>query len=356
MIGTALLLLASSLATLSEREMIHQLEEDISRSRIRQGTVESLDHATSSGKTGLSVAHGFAITNDLIMRSREIVVESLKGLGHGDFVEDEGLTAEQIAEIMPVLRVTDTLMAFRPPAALKDFWESQVSLTRQYGIYAAADDEYRPYYEFMLHSTNAVIQAHSGGGDPGPDPTAHPRYPRPYDPRGLLNTPLPEFDPATGVYRPAWLVDAARRLVEAFPNLIAGDPGSWISAVPVDFPWGGLIWDNVSTVVGELPESAAFNIGANLSQNSGIWIAICGYYTDYNTRQHRYGASPRAGEYTLGSSAIAPGITISSYVLVRDLEQVQVLCPGKFPDENSIKRALEEMVRYFYRLESFTIP
>lgn len=184
----------------------------------------------------------------------------------------------------------------------------------------------------------------------------HPYYPRPYDPRELMSRNLPVFDTRTGVYRPAWLVDGARQLLARFPNLIAGDPRHWVTAIPVTYPWGGLIWDHATNLHNATPQ-AEFNIRANIAMNFGVWIASCGYAVRYTPNGPiRYVSSPLAYEYTTLRREIYPGRFINGYHPLRRLEQVSVLCPGKYRSEDDLKRSIEEHVRYHYQFPEFRLP
>lgn len=184
----------------------------------------------------------------------------------------------------------------------------------------------------------------------------HPYYPRPFDPRELMSRNLPVFDTQTGVYRPAWLVDGARQLLARFPNLIAGDPRHWITAIPVSYPWGGLIWDHVVNLRNTTPQ-ADFNIRANIGMNFGLWMAFCGYAVRYTPNGPiRYAASPFAYEYTTRRREIYPGMFINAYHPLRRLEAVSVLCPGKYRSEEDLKRSIEEYVHYHYQFPEFRLP
>lgn len=299
--------------------------------------------------------------------TRGQLFQSLRMLGHEVGESDEMLVTAQIEKLLSVYPTIIELTRIEPPKGREMIWQHALNEAKIYAVTSALDEAYRNQYIESLQKLGAIVShsiqvpsSSSQGGLPR-DPTQtsgvpydtpgdqHPYYPRPPDPRPFLAQSHPVFNPETGAYRPAWLVDGANQLLQKFPNLIAGDPSHWVSAVAVNYPWGGLIWDRVESVVGPLPESAAFNIRANLSQNFGIWMI-----SSNNARGLPMSSLARL--YTEGRCELATNITIPCYKAVRDLDFVYVVRPGAASSEEELKRRLEDEIRLNYQFPEFTLP
>lgn len=180
-----------------------------------------------------------------------------------------------------------------------------------------------------------------------------------------INVPLTslgrasEFDPRTGVFKPKWLVEAANKIKARYPDLWIGDrggPDRRALGKPVSFPWNGILWDGVLNMFNVSPE-VKVSLEGNFSTapNFAIFMQSAGYAQGGK----RLVFSTYAAVWKMvqtGEKVLPDGVTkIPEYKWekVEDLPDVWFILPKTYKDEDMLKQAFLEFIRYEYEFPEF---
>lgn len=144
-----------------------------------------------------------------------------------------------------------------------------------------------------------------------------------------------------GVYRPAWLALMSDKLRAEFPSGVIGDG---VSAVRVDFPHNGLIWDGVKSWPGITEEQKA-SIDGNFHTGPN--------WTLFSQTRPPFRFVPNADHIAVrqtGERALPGGHVIPTFEWEKlgPLENVWTVQPGSYDTEAALRGAVEAWVLQSY--------